>query len=75
MSLETQALKNRIKRTESDIEKLQSELQELLERMERLENPPRLMSAKEASEKISEVLEQMEHERLVKTVSKDKRIY
>jgi len=37
MSLETQALKNRIKRTESDIEKLQSDIKELLERMERLE--------------------------------------
>jgi len=37
MSFETQALKNRIKRTESDIIKLQLEFQELLDRMDRLE--------------------------------------
>ena len=45
MSLETQALRNRIKRSESDIVKLQSEFKELLERMERLENPPILTFA------------------------------
>jgi len=37
MSHEIQALKNRIKRTESNILKLQSEYQELLERMDKLE--------------------------------------
>ena len=66
MSFETQALKNRIKRHESDIVKLQSDIKELLDRMERLENPPRLMSAKEASEKISELLKEIQHEKLIK---------
>ncbi len=37
MSHEIQALKNRIKRTESDIVKLKSEFQELLDRMNELE--------------------------------------
>ncbi|NQU87298.1 MAG: hypothetical protein HQ541_16210 [Mariniphaga sp.] len=37
MSHEIQALKNRIKRTESDMIKLQSEFQALLDRMNELE--------------------------------------
>ena len=42
MTLEIQALKNRIKRSESDIVKLQSEFKELLERMEKLEEKDEL---------------------------------
>jgi len=37
MTHETQALRNRIKRTESDILKLQSDYKELLDRMNELE--------------------------------------
>jgi len=42
MTHETQALRNRIKRTESDIVKLQSEFKELLERMDKLEEKDKL---------------------------------
>jgi len=59
MTHETQAFRNRIKRSESAILKLQSEYQELLERMDRLENPPRLMSEKEMAEKMSELLKNL----------------
>ena len=47
MTHETQAFRNRIKKSESAILKLQSEYQELLERMDRLENPPILTPTKE----------------------------
>ena len=56
MSCEIQALRNRIKRTESDIIKLQSEYQELLNRMERLENPVKMLSAKEAAREINRII-------------------
>ena len=56
MSHEIQALRNRLRRNESDILKLQSEYQELLNRMDRLENPVKMLSAEEATRKINRII-------------------
>jgi len=62
MSQEIQALKNRIKRSESDIVKLQSEFKGLLKRMERLENKDVIFGSEMSGDEI--------HEKLIEEASK-----